>query len=135
MLSASPIAVIPMDSADLFQNAMASQENIPIKITITKNTRTIIIVILMKEIRGKRYSPDYNYYQYYQSMQQQYHPDYNNKNYGYNNDYKDIRISYNNSYADTKKYSTYPTKDKKYVCQRGQFEGFCVESNQLNFVN
>ncbi len=26
------------------------------------------------------------------------------------------------------KYSTYPTKDKKYVCQRGQFEGFHVES-------
>ena len=23
---------------------------------------------------------------------------------------------------------TYPTKDKKYVCQRGQFEDFCVES-------
>ena len=29
---------------------------------------------------------------------------------------------------DTKKYSTYPIKDKKYVCQRGQFEGFHVES-------
>ena len=61
-------------------------------------------------------------------MQQQDQPDYNNKNYGYNNDYKDKRISYNNSYGDTKKYSTYPTKDKKYVCQRGQFEDFCVES-------
>ena len=27
-----------------------------------------------------------------------------------------------------KKYSTYPTKDKKYVCQTGQFQGFYVES-------
>ena len=76
-------------------------------------------------LRNKLY---YNYYQYYQSMQQQDQPDYNNKNYGYNNDYKHRRISYNNSYGDTKKYSTYPTKCKKYVCQRGQFEGFCVES-------
>ena len=32
------------------------------------------------------------------------------------------------SYEDMKKYSTYPTKDKKYVCQTGQFEGFYVES-------
>ena len=27
-----------------------------------------------------------------------------------------------------KKYSTYPTKDKKYVCQTGQFQGFFVDS-------
>ena len=27
-----------------------------------------------------------------------------------------------------KKYNTYPTKDKKYVCQTGQFQGFFVES-------
>ena len=27
-----------------------------------------------------------------------------------------------------KTYSTYPTKDKKYVCQTGQFQGFYVES-------
>ena len=27
-----------------------------------------------------------------------------------------------------KTYSTYPTKDKKYVCQTGQFQGFFVES-------
>ena len=27
-----------------------------------------------------------------------------------------------------KKYSTYPTKDKKYVCQTEQFQGFFVES-------
>ena len=38
------------------------------------------------------------------------------------------KISYNNSYEDMKTYSTYPTKDKKYVCQTGQFQGFFVES-------
>ena len=48
-----------------------------------------------------------------------------NNNYGYD-DTK--QISYNNSYEDMKKYSTYPTKDKKYVCQTGQFQGFFVES-------
>ena len=61
-------------------------------------------------------------------MQQQHQSNYDNNNNGYDNDYKDKRISYNTSYEDTKKYSTYPTKDKKYVCQRGQFEGFHVES-------
>ena len=70
-----------------------------------------------------KYSPDYNYYQYYQPMQQQ-----DDNNYGYDNDYKDKTISYNTSYEDTKKYSTYPTIDKKYVCQTGQFQGFFVES-------
>ena len=75
-----------------------------------------------------RYSPDYNYYQYYQPVQQQHQSNYDNNNYGYDNDYKDKRISYNTSYEDTKKYSTYPTKGKKYVCQKGQFEGFYVES-------
>ena len=76
-----------------------------------------------------KYSPDYNYYQYYQPMQQQDEQSgYNNNNYGYDNDYKDKIISYNTSYEDSKKYSTYPTKDKKYVCQTGQFQGFSVES-------
>ncbi len=42
-----------------------------------------------------------------------------NNNYGYDNN---KQISYNNSYEDMKKYSTYPTKDKKYVCQTGQFQ-------------
>jgi hypothetical protein len=76
------------------------------------------------------YSPEYNYYQHYQPMQQQDEQSgNNNNNYGYdNNDYKDKTISYNTSYEDSKKYSTYPTKDKKYVCQTGQFQGFYVES-------
>ena len=46
-------------------------------------------------------------------------------NYGYDNNKK---ISYSDSYEDMKTYSTYPTKDKKYVCQTGQFQGFYVES-------
>ena len=59
---------------------------------------------------------------------QQHQSNYDNTNYGYDNDYKDKRFSYNTSYEDTKKYSTYPTKEKEYVCQKGQFEGFYVES-------
>ena len=69
-----------------------------------------------------QYTSDYNYYQPMKQQQSSY--DYNN-NYGYDDTKK---ISYNNSYEDMKKYSTYPTKDKKYVCQAGQFKGFFVES-------
>ena len=73
--------------------------------------------------QDNQYTPDYNYY--YEPMEQQQSSyDYNN-NYGYD-DTK--QVSYNNSYEDMKKYSTYPTKDKKYVCQTGQFQGFYVES-------
>jgi len=68
----------------------------------------------------KQYTPDNNYY--YEPMKQQ-QSSYDNK---YNYDEK--KISYNESYEDMKKYSTYPTKDKKYVCQTGQFQGFFVES-------
>jgi hypothetical protein len=57
--------------------------------------------------------------------QQQQQSSYDN-NYGYDDNNK--KISYNNSYEDMKTYSTYPTKDKKYVCQTGQFQGFFVES-------
>ena len=72
-----------------------------------------------------QYTPDYNYnYEPLKQQQKQSSYDYNN-NYGYD-DTK--QISYNNSYEDMKKYSTYPTKDKKYVCQTGQFQGFYVES-------
>ena len=34
---------------------------------------------------------------------------------------------YDNYYEDNS-YSKYPTKDKKYACQTGQFKGFFVES-------
>ena len=75
--------------------------------------------------QDNQYTPDYNYnYEPMKQQQQQSSYDYNN-NYGYD-DTK--QISYNNSYEDMKKYSTYPTKDKKYVCQTGQFQGFYVES-------
>jgi hypothetical protein len=33
-----------------------------------------------------------------------------------------------NSYDSSDSYSKYPTKDNKYVCQRGPFEGFYVSS-------
>ena len=72
-----------------------------------------------------QYTPDYNYY--YEPMNQyqpQEQPSYDN-NYGDDNNKK---ISYSDSYEDMKTYSTYPTKDKKYVCQTGQFKGFFVES-------
>lgn len=70
-----------------------------------------------------QFTSDYNYY--YEPMKQQQSSYDNNNNYGYDNNKK---ISYNNSYEDMKKYSTYPTKDKKISCQTGQFEGFFVES-------
>lgn len=70
-----------------------------------------------------QFTSDYNYY--YEPMKQQQSSYDNNNNYGYDNNKK---ISYNNSYEDMKKYSTYPTKDKKIACQTGQFEGFFVES-------
>ena len=57
---------------------------------------------------------------------------YDNNNDGYDNNQK---ISYNNSYEDMNKYSTYPTKDKKYVCPTGQFEGFFVESLEFCKLN
>ena len=75
--------------------------------------------------QDNQYTPDYNYN--YEPMKQQQHQssyDYNNE-YGYDNH---KQISYSDSYEDMKKYRTYPTKDKKYVCQTGQFKGFFVES-------
>ena len=69
-----------------------------------------------------QYTPDYNYYN--EPMKQQ-ESIYDNSNYGYDNN---KQISYRDSYEDMKRYSTYPTKDKKYVCQTGQFQGFFVES-------
>ena len=52
--------------------------------------------------------------------------------YGYDNSYDDKQqydTSYDiNSYNVDNAYSKYPTKDKKYECQKGQFEGFFVSS-------
>ena len=35
---------------------------------------------------------------------------------------------YNENYYEDKKYSKYPTDDKKYECRTGPFEGFFVSS-------
>jgi hypothetical protein len=112
MLSA---LAIPMSNMNLFSDAMASGKNHD-KYDNYKEYENYYS-------DDNQYTPDYNYY--YEPMEQQQSSyDYNN-NYGYD-DTK--QVSYNDSYEDMKKYSTYPTKDKKYVCQTGQFQGFYVES-------
>ena len=73
--------------------------------------------------QDNQYTQDYNYN--YESMKQQQQQSSYDNNYGYDNNKK---ISYSDSYEDMKTYSTYSTKDKKYVCQTGQFKGFYVES-------
>ena len=76
--------------------------------------------------QDNQYTPDYNYnYEPMEQQQQQQSSYDNNNNYGYD-DTK--QISYSDSYEDMKTYNIYPTKDKKYVCQTGQFQGFFVES-------
>ena len=106
-------AAIPMSNMNLFQDAMASEKHS----YSYDNSREYENYYSDNE-NNYRAIYDDNYY-----YQQQ--PSYNN-NYGYD-DTK--QISYNNSYDnDNSKYSNYPTKDKKYVCQTGQFEGFFVES-------
>ena len=99
---------------NLFSDAMASEKN------SDKNDN-------YKEYEKSYYSDDENYRAnyddnyYYQQQEQSY-----NNNHGYEDNRK---ISYDNSYDnDNNKYSNYPTEDKKYVCQTGQFEGFFVES-------
>ena len=116
-------AAIPMGNMNLFSDAMASGKHSDRNYNYQEDEKNYY------SDDDTKYSPDYNYYQYYQPMQQQEQQSAsNNNNYGYDNDYKDKKISYDTSYEDMKTYSTYPTKDKKYVCQRGQFEGFYVES-------
>ena len=111
----STIGAAPIGNMNLFSDAMASGKNYDKydKYQEYENYYS----------QDNQYTPDYNY-NYEPMKQQQSSYDYNN-NYGYD-DTK--QISYNNSYEDMKKYSTYPTKDKKYVCQTGQFQGFYVES-------
>ena len=111
MLSA---LAIPMSNMNLFSDAMASGKNHD-KYDNYKEYENYYS-------DGNQYPPDYNYY--YEPMKQP-QSSYDNNNYGYD-DTK--QISYSDSYEDMKKYSTYPTKDKKYVCQTGQFQGFYVES-------
>jgi hypothetical protein len=108
-------SLIPMGNMNLFSDAMASGKNSD-KYENSQEYESYYS-------NDKQYAPDYNYY--YEPMKQQQSSYDNNNNYNYD-DTK--RISYSDSYEDMKKYSTYPTKDKKYVCQTGQFKGFFVES-------
>ena len=108
----STIAAIPM----LFSDAIASGKHSDKYDNSHENEKSYYSDV-------NQYTPDYNYY-YEPMKQQQSSYDYNN-DYGYDNH---KQISYSDSYEDMKTYSTYPTKDKKYVCQTGQFQGFYVES-------
>ena len=112
----STVAILN-DNTNLFSNAMGSEK----KSDKYENSQEYENYYS----KDNQYTPDYNYY--YEPMNQyqpQQQPSYDN-NYGYDNSKK---ISYSDSYEDMKTYSTYPTKDKKYVCQTGQFKGFFVES-------
>ena len=117
MLSVSAALIGNMN---LFSNAMASGKHSDKNYKYQEDEKKYY-----SDEGDNKYSPDYNYY--YEPMNQyqpQQQPSYDN-NYGYDNNKK---ISYSDSYEDMKTYSTYPTKDKKYVCQTGQFKGFFVES-------
>ena len=109
-------AAIPMSNMNLFSDAMASGKHSDKNDNYQEYEKSYYS-------DDNQYTPDYNYY--YEPMKQQQLSYDNNNNYGYDNN---KQISYNDSYEDMKKYSTYPTKDKKYVCQTGQFQGFFVES-------
>ncbi|MGZ5500474.1 MAG: hypothetical protein ACXWEW_04925 [Nitrososphaeraceae archaeon] len=111
------VAAIPMSNMNLFSDAMASGKH------SDKNDNYHEYESYYSD-NDKQYTPDYNFY-YEPIKQQQQQSSYDNNNYGYD-DTK--QISYSDSYEDMKKYSTYPTKDKKYVCRTGQFQGFFVES-------
>ena len=106
---------IPMGNMNLFSDAIASGKNHDKYDNYQEYEKYYS--------DDNQYTPDYNYY--YEPMKQQQSSYDNNNDYGYD-DTK--QISYSDSYEDMKKYSTYPTKDKKYVCQTGQFQGFFVES-------
>ena len=111
------VGAIPMGNMNLFSDAMASGKH------SDKNDNYREYENYYSQ--DNQYTPDYNYnYEPMKQQQQQSSYDYNN-DYGYDNH---KQISYSDSYEDMKTYSTYPTKDKKYVCQTGQFQGFYVES-------
>ena len=113
-------AAIPMSNMNLFSDAMASGKNSDKYDNSHEYEKSYYS-------DDNQYTPDYNYYYEPMKQQQQQQSSYdtNNNDYGYDDTKK---ISYSDSYEDMKTYSTYPTKDKKYVCQTGQFKGFFVES-------
>jgi hypothetical protein len=114
MIMLSALA-IPMGNMNLFSVVMASGKHSDKNDNYQEYDKSYYS-------NDNQYTPDYNYY--YEPMKQE-QSSYENNNYGYDNNKK---TSYSDSYEDMKKYSTYPTKDKKYVCQTGQFKGFFVES-------
>jgi len=117
LIMLSTVGAIPMGNMNLFSDAMASGKH------SDKNDNYQDYENYYSQ--DNQYTADYNYnYEPMKQQQQQSSYDYNN-DYGYDNN---KQISYSDSYEDIKKYSTYPTKDKKYVCQTGQFQGFFVES-------
>ena len=100
---------------NIFQNAMAIEENPYMNNDYSQGYE--------RYYEDNNYRQDYNYAQQQQDQQQQqssYSYEYNDKkaNYNYNN----------NNDNDKDKYSKYPTKDNKYECQKGPFEGFFVSS-------
>jgi hypothetical protein len=112
----STVGAQPIGNMNLFSDAMASGKH------SDKNANYQQYESYYSQ--DNQYTPDYNYN--YDPMKQYQQSSYDNTyNYGYDDTKK---ISYNDSYEDMKTYSTYPTKDKKYVCQTGQFKGFFVES-------
>jgi hypothetical protein len=117
LIMLSTVGAIPMGNMNLFSDAMASGKH------SDKNDNYQQYESYYSQ--DNQYTPDYNYN--YEPMKQYQQSSYDNNNYNYG--YDDTKkISYNDSYEDMKTYSTYPTKDKKYVCQTGQFQGFFVES-------
>ncbi len=116
LIMLSTIGAIPMGNMNLFLDAMASGKH------SDKNDNYQEYESYYSQ--NNQYTPDYNYN--YEPLKQYQQSSYDNTyNYGYDDTKK---ITYNDSYEDMKTYSTYPTKDKKYVCQTGQFKGFFVES-------
>ena len=106
-------ATIPMGNMNIFQDALASGKHSDRYDNYKEYEKSYYS-------DDNQYTSEYNYY--YEPMKQQ------QSSYDNNYNYDDKKISYSDSYEDMKKYSTYPTKDKKYVCQTGQFQGFYVES-------
>ena len=115
-------AAMPIGNMNLFSDAIASEINSDKYENPQEYEKSYYSDV-------NQYTPDYD--DYYEPMKQQ-QSSYDNNNDGYDNNQK---ISYNNSYEDMNKYSTYPTKDKKYVCPTGQFEGFFVESLEFCKLN
>jgi hypothetical protein len=116
LIMLSTIGAAPIGNMNLFSDAMASGKH------SDKNDNYQEYENYYSQ--DNQYTPDYNYNYEPMKKYQQQQSSYDN-NYGYDDTKK---ISYDTSYEDMKTYSTYPTKDKKYVCQTGQFEGFFVES-------